>query len=112
MLADETFWELFKSVGHWEFELFLMILFDFVIGYVVWQRLLKPHIHRDVQHAGHGHEPDENDHNGHRKLSKDEVERLAELEEAVRVATWHLDDGDAEVAWEVLTTIQSRRDGQ
>jgi len=45
MLA-ETFWDLFKSLPHWEFELFLMILFDVVIGYFIWG-VIKRHIHKD-----------------------------------------------------------------
>lgn len=64
-MIAETFWELFKSAGHWEFEIFLMLLFDFVIGFLIWQKLIKPHIHRDITHAGHTHPIDEPDHNGH-----------------------------------------------
>lgn len=58
-MIAETFWELFKSVGHWEFEIFLMVLFDFVFGYVFWKKLIKPHIHRDIRHADHDHAVDE-----------------------------------------------------
>ena len=42
---DETFWTLCKSAGHWEFEILLMILFDGVIG-----ALLFPWIRKHWQH--------------------------------------------------------------
>ena len=32
MLAEETFWDLFRSLGHWYFELFLILLFDVIEG--------------------------------------------------------------------------------
>jgi hypothetical protein len=44
-MMDETFWTLCKSTGHWEFEIFLMILFDGLIG-----ALLFPWIRRHWQH--------------------------------------------------------------
>jgi len=44
--ATETFWVLFKSLPHWEFEIFLMIVFDVVIGYFIWGAI-KRHIHKD-----------------------------------------------------------------
>jgi len=81
MLA-ETFWELFKSPGHWEFEIFLMILFDFVFAYVIWQRLIKPHIHRDIEHAEHDHEL----HEDHESLNLPSVEWTGEVD------IWDLDD--------------------
>lgn len=38
-MEHETFWTLFKDIAHWEFELFLMFLFDVVIGILIWPRL-------------------------------------------------------------------------
>jgi hypothetical protein len=48
----ETFLELLKSPGHWLFELFLMALFDGVIGALVWGRFLKKHWqeHKEAHH--------------------------------------------------------------
>ena len=48
-MEQETFWTLLRDVAHWEFELFLMLLFDVVIGlclwpiirYFVWPRIKK-----------------------------------------------------------------------
>jgi len=46
MLAEETFWMLFNSLAHWEFEIFLMLLFDVIIGWGLWG-FIKRHIHKD-----------------------------------------------------------------
>lgn len=35
-MEHETFWSLMRSGPHWLFELFLMFLFDVVIGLVLW----------------------------------------------------------------------------
>ena len=46
----ETFWTLLHNAAHWEFELFLMILFDLVLGGLLWPFLkkhLKHHLERD-----------------------------------------------------------------
>ncbi|PIR98172.1 MAG: hypothetical protein COT89_00455 [Candidatus Colwellbacteria bacterium CG10_big_fil_rev_8_21_14_0_10_42_22] len=40
-MENETFWTLATDLAHWEFELFLIILFDFVIGILLWPRLKK-----------------------------------------------------------------------
>ena len=48
----ETFWSLLHDRAHWEFELFLMLLFDGIIGAVLWPFLKKHydhHIARDRQ---------------------------------------------------------------
>lgn len=68
MVAEvETFWTLLHDTAHWEFEIFLMILFDGLIGYVgfklLWPRI-KAHFHEDLQHAGHDHPPDEHEEHG------------------------------------------------
>lgn len=46
----ETFWTLLRDSAHWEFELFLMLLFDGVIFGICWPFLRKHwkhHIDRD-----------------------------------------------------------------
>ncbi len=43
--TPETFWTLLRDPSHWEFEIFLMILFDGLIG-----ALLFPWIRRHWQH--------------------------------------------------------------
>lgn len=56
MILLETFWVLLRDPAHWEFELFLILLFDGVIGALVWP-FVRRHIHRDVRAAEqHDHE--------------------------------------------------------
>jgi hypothetical protein len=38
-MEHETFWTLLKDAAHWEFELFLILLFDGLIGALLWPRL-------------------------------------------------------------------------
>lgn len=35
-MEQETFWTLLANAAHWEFELFLMFLFDVVIGLILF----------------------------------------------------------------------------
>jgi len=37
----ETFWELLRDPAHWYFELLLIVIFDVVIGLLVWQFIQK-----------------------------------------------------------------------
>src|ERR1700692_4108248 len=51
-VMNETFWTLLRNQAHWEFEIFLMLLFDGVIAGVCWPFLRKHwshHIARDNQ---------------------------------------------------------------
>lgn len=41
----ETFWFLLHDTAHWEFELFLMLLFDGLVGICIW-----PFVKKGVQH--------------------------------------------------------------
>ena len=41
MIIDETFWTLLHDKAHWEFELFLMALFDGLIGAMFWPFISK-----------------------------------------------------------------------
>lgn len=93
MIANESFQELFMSPGHWEFEIFLMILFDFIFGFLIWQKLIKPHIHRDIKHAEHDHELHEEVlHETEESLS----ERVTRLEE--RIAKYEKEEQEARVS--------------
>lgn len=47
---NETFLDLLQSPGHWAFELFIMLLFDGVLGALLWPKLRKHwqhHLDRD-----------------------------------------------------------------
>ena len=41
MVEQETFWTLLFDPSHWEFEIFLMIIFDGLIGALIWPRIKK-----------------------------------------------------------------------
>ncbi|MGH7745457.1 MAG: hypothetical protein ACREQ5_11790 [Candidatus Dormibacteria bacterium] len=48
----ETFWSLLHDAAHWEFEVFLMIVFDVVIGGLCWpfvRKHWKHHLERDKE---------------------------------------------------------------
>jgi hypothetical protein len=48
----ETFWTLLHDAPHWEFELFLMLVFDGIVGAMLWpffKRHWKHHIARDKE---------------------------------------------------------------
>jgi len=50
IFETETFWTLLHDKAHWEFEIFLMVLFDGVIGALLWPTIKKHwnhHIARD-----------------------------------------------------------------
>ena len=36
VVPPETFWSLCHNLAHWEFEIFLMVLFDFGLGVLLW----------------------------------------------------------------------------
>jgi len=38
-MGNETFWTLITDSAHWEFEVFLIILFDIIIGALIWPRV-------------------------------------------------------------------------
>lgn len=46
---QETFISLLRNAAHWEFELFLMLVFDVVIGAIAWPWIRKL-IHKHGQH--------------------------------------------------------------
>jgi hypothetical protein len=44
-MEQETFWTLLRDLPHWEFELFLMVIFDVIIGALIWPRIKKSLMH-------------------------------------------------------------------
>jgi hypothetical protein len=38
-MEEETFWTLLQDLPHWEFELFLIFLFDGLVGLLIWPRI-------------------------------------------------------------------------
>ncbi len=40
-METETFWTLLHNLPHWEFEIFLIIIFDGLIGLVLWPQIRK-----------------------------------------------------------------------
>lgn len=52
LAGDETFWTLLHDKAHWEFEIFLMILFDGLVFGLMWNYIKKHwqhHLDRDKQ---------------------------------------------------------------
>lgn len=47
--SPETFWTLLHDSAHWEFEIFLMVIFDGVIGYLGF-KLFWPFIKKHWKH--------------------------------------------------------------
>lgn len=51
-MEQETFWTLLRDPAHWEFELFLILVFDVLIGTLIWpylKRWFKHHKSDDAQ---------------------------------------------------------------
>ena len=48
-MEHETFWTLLRDPAHWQFELFLIFIFDVVIGILIWPQLKRwfRHHHED-----------------------------------------------------------------
>lgn len=46
-MEQETFWTLLTNLPHWEFEIFLIIIFDVLIGIIIWPRIVKFFKHHD-----------------------------------------------------------------
>ena len=44
-MEQETFWTLLTDLAHWEFELFLIFLFDGLIGLLIWPWIQKFFVH-------------------------------------------------------------------
>jgi len=46
----ETFFDLVKDPAHWEFEILLIIIFDVIIGLVIWPFVQKALVHHKSDH--------------------------------------------------------------
>lgn len=44
-MEEETFWTLLADPAHWQFELFLILLFDVIIGALIW-----PYLKKSIKH--------------------------------------------------------------
>ena len=44
-MEHETFWTLLGDPAHWQFELFLIVLFDIVVGLLLWPWVRKAVLH-------------------------------------------------------------------
>ncbi len=40
-MEHETFWTLLRDLPHWEFELFLIFIFDVLLGVLIWPQIKK-----------------------------------------------------------------------
>lgn len=47
----ETFWDLLMDPAHWYFELFLIVLFDVIVGLLIW-----PFVRKGIMHHKSDHE--------------------------------------------------------
>lgn len=50
----ETFWTLAADIAHWEFELFLMLLFDVILGILVWPFVKRHWLHHTARDEREG----------------------------------------------------------
>lgn len=46
----ESFVTLLKDPAHWEFEIFLIIIFDVIIGLIIWPFIKKGLVHHKSDH--------------------------------------------------------------
>ncbi len=46
----ETFFDLLKDPAHWEFELFLIVIFDIIVGIFIWPFVQKALTHHKSDH--------------------------------------------------------------
>jgi hypothetical protein len=47
---DETFWELLTDPAHWYFEFLLIIIFDVIVGLLIWPFVNKALLHHKSDH--------------------------------------------------------------
>ena len=40
-MEQETFWTLLRDLPHWEFEIFLIFIFDVLLGIIIWPTIKK-----------------------------------------------------------------------
>ncbi len=46
----ETFLELVRDPAHWEFEILLIIIFDVIVGLIIWPFIQKALVHHKSDH--------------------------------------------------------------
>lgn len=73
----ETFWDLLRDPAHWQFELLLMLLFDGLVGALVW-----PRVKRRFRHH------------------REDDDRIELLEEAIAVLYYERRTGKRFAGWE------------
>lgn len=91
----ETFPTLLRDPAHWEFELFLILIFDVLIGALAWP-FIKRHIHKDVDDVSAGiaqveaHEHEQIDELKQRiaVLEGDEAAIIREVAEGRKSPNW------------------------
>lgn len=44
-MEEESFFTLVKDLAHWEFELFLIVIFDVIVGLILWPWVRRYIIH-------------------------------------------------------------------
>jgi hypothetical protein len=49
----ETFWTLVTDLAHWELELFIMLVFDVIIGMIAWPFVRKHWVHHLAHDKAH-----------------------------------------------------------
>jgi hypothetical protein len=97
-MDHETFLSLLKDSAHWEFEIFLMILFDGVIGAVLWGMILRPLWNKWFKH----HKEDDgklSDLERRLKVLEDEKKLREEMEQEFQKEL----EGELEEQWEPAT---------
>lgn len=47
---NETFWELLTDPAHWYFEFLLIIIFDVIVGLLIWPFVNKALLHHKSDH--------------------------------------------------------------
>lgn len=71
-MEHETFWTLLKDPAHWQFELFLIFLFDVVVGVIIW-----PYIKKFMKH----HKSDDDKlHELEKRISALEIDNFSVVE--------------------------------
>ena len=46
----QTFLDLLRDPAHWEFELFLIFVFDVIVGLIIWPYVQKALVHHKSDH--------------------------------------------------------------
>lgn len=71
-MEHETFWTLLHDPAHWQFEIFIIVIFDVIIGLILWP-IFVYFIWPKIKKAC-----------GHVPTNKTDSDRIKDLEQAVR----------------------------